>query len=229
MSPIPLFVTWDLGMRNIWGLKMNWQHYRKVRITDRLHKNPTVIMSPESSSFDPVLERALVTQQGEPNFLPIVALMIRLAPTATKDNYMTVECRGVSWICDCHWVMAGLGPSELATSRPRHTSSPIWNHYQRLGPVLILPACFRLDVFDSISDFFSHPLFPALLSHNGSKWVLFFELRKRYQGRKVKRHQACLESALIIVWLNVVWQSFKFQGPNSLILHNSVVSDRLAW
>lgn len=43
-------------------------------------------MSPESPSFDPILDRALVWQQGEPNFLPIVALMIRLAPTATKDN-----------------------------------------------------------------------------------------------------------------------------------------------
>lgn len=59
-------------------------------------------MSPESSSFDPVLERALVTQQGEPHLLPIVALMMRLAPTATKDNYMMVECRGGSWVCDCH-------------------------------------------------------------------------------------------------------------------------------
>lgn len=102
MSPIPLFVTRDLSMRNIWGLKMNRQHYRKVRITARLHKNRAVIMSPESSSFDPVLERALVTQQGEPHLLPIVALMMRLAPTATKDNYMTVECRCGSWVCDCH-------------------------------------------------------------------------------------------------------------------------------
>lgn len=78
---------------------MNWQYYRKVRITERLHINHSVIMSPESSSFDPVLKRALVTQQGEPHFLPFVALMIRLAPTATKDNYMTVEGHGV-W--DCH-------------------------------------------------------------------------------------------------------------------------------
>lgn len=43
-------------------------------------------MSPQSPSFDPILESSLVSQQGEPNFLPIVALMIRLAPTATKDN-----------------------------------------------------------------------------------------------------------------------------------------------
>lgn len=113
MSPIPLFVMWDLTMWHIWGLRMNWQHYRKVRITERLHKNHTVIMRPESSSFDPVLARALVTQQGQPNFLPIVALMIRLAPEATKDNYMTVVCYGISWVCDCHWVMAGLGSSTV--------------------------------------------------------------------------------------------------------------------
>lgn len=58
-------------------------------------------MSPESSSFDPLLERALVTEQGEPNFLSIVTLMIRLVPAATKDNYMTVGCCGVSWVSDC--------------------------------------------------------------------------------------------------------------------------------
>lgn len=125
-SPIPLFVTWDLSMWNIWGLKIKWQHYRKVRITERLHKNHMVIMSPKSFSFNPVLERARVTQQGEPNFLPIVALMIRLAPTATKDNYMTVVCCGVSWVCDYQWVMASLGPSAVGSqSTASHFQSDI--------------------------------------------------------------------------------------------------------
>lgn len=45
-------------------------------------------MSHNSHSYDPILGHTLVavTQQGEPHFLSIVALMIRLAPTATKDN-----------------------------------------------------------------------------------------------------------------------------------------------
>lgn len=45
-------------------------------------------MSHNWRSYDPILGHTLesVTQQGEPHFHSIVALMIRLTPTATKDN-----------------------------------------------------------------------------------------------------------------------------------------------
>lgn len=119
-------------------------------------------MKPESSSFDPVLECALVTLQGEPNFLPIVALMIRLAPTVTKDNYMTVECHGESWVCDCHWVMAGLGPSAVGN---KSTASHFQADITLLPVFLVRCLSYQLAsgltkhcVFDSISDIFSHSI-----------------------------------------------------------------------
>lgn len=113
-------------------------------------------------------------------------------------------------------------------------------HYQTINIVGVRCLSYQLAsgltkhyVFDSISDIFSSPIFPALLSHNGPKWGLFLRWEK---GTMVGRWRGAthfrLESALIIVfWLcwTVVWQSFKFWGPKPLILHNSVVSDRLAW
>lgn len=173
MSPIPLLVTRDLSMRNIWGLKINWQHYRKVKITARLHRNRVVIMSPESSSFDPVLERALVTQQGEPHLLPIVALMMRLAPTATNDNYMTVERRGISWVCDCHLSDGSPGTiccwqqvDRLTLQVRYRTITGVW---LRCLSGQLASGLTKHNVFNSISNIFSCPLFPALLSHNGPK------------------------------------------------------------
>lgn len=77
-----------LYVPSIWGLELNFKHYKEVSITESLHDSHPVIMSNALALTRPILGRALVspTRQGETHFLSIGTLMIRLAPTATKDN-----------------------------------------------------------------------------------------------------------------------------------------------
>ncbi len=55
------------GLLNIWGLEMNLLHYRKVRVTEGLHKNYTVIMSHNSYSYHAILGHTLVCDKTRRN------------------------------------------------------------------------------------------------------------------------------------------------------------------
>lgn len=153
---------------------------------------------------------------------------------------MTVECRCVCCVCVCHWVMAGLGPSAVGNkSTASHFQSDITGQIIIGVWVRCLPrqvaSGLRCYKFDSISDIFPRPLFPALLPHNGLKWTLpvaWAEEKVPWKGSKEASHRiafTALWAYFFRLCQNVVWKSFKFQSPNPLILPNSIVADRGAW
>lgn len=130
-------------------------------------------MSPKSFSFNPVLERDLVTQQGEPNFLPIRATIGRklASQISSHSNEGQLHDSRMLWRILGLWLSVSDGkpgticswqPVDRVTHPVRYqTIIGVWVRHLSCQPSSGLT---RLYIFDSISDIFSHPFSQRVLN-----------------------------------------------------------------